>query len=326
MIKKILIGLLVLIIIIVAGFVIRVNTYEFVNYDDQYPIEDLAVEGDSAMLARGEYLVYGPAHCGHCHVPPEKLFDVENGAKVAMTGGFGLEIPPGKFNGPNITSHEDGIGRLSDGEIYRMLRYNIRPNGHSAIDFMPFTNMTDYDIHSVIAYLRSTEPVAGKYPETEYTFLGKVVRMMGAIKPGVPDENIPKKLDPAPTIEYGKYMAYAVANCRGCHTNRDMNTGEYIGPDYAGGLVFGPDNLTAGWTYMTPNLTNDPETGIMYGWDEDYFIERMRKGRVHETSPMPWGAVQNMNEVELRAVYKYLMSIDPVKNEVAQTATPPKEA
>ena len=38
-----------------------------------------------------------------------------------------------------------------------------------------------------------------------------------------------------------------------------MKTGEYIGPDYAGGFAFGPDNLTAGWMFTAPNLTNDPE-------------------------------------------------------------------
>ena len=324
MIKKVLIGLLLLIVIVVAAVVIFVNTNEATNYNDTYPVSDLVVKPDSTRIARGEYLVHGPAHCAHCHVPEDKLMAVESGEKVPLTGGFGLEIPPGKFYAPNITTHEKGIGRLSDGEIYRMLRYNIRPNGHAAFDFMPFINMADEDIYSIIAYLRTTDPVDSDIPETEYTFLGKAIIAMGALKPGVPDDNIPESITPEVSVAYGKYLAYAVANCRGCHTNRDMKTGEYIGEEYAGGLQFGPDNLSQGWTYVTPNLTNDPETGKIYGWSEDQFIERMRTGRVHATSPMPWSAVQHMHEGDLRAIYRFLMSLDPVKNEIAETAIAPK--
>jgi len=325
MMKKILIGLLLVIVIAVAGFVLFVSTSEPKNYNDEYPVSDLTVEADSARIARGKYLVYGPAHCGHCHVPFEKLGALEAGEEVPLTGGFGLEIPPGTFNAPNITTHEMGIGRLSDGEIYRMLRYNIRPNGHAAFDFMPFSNMTDEDIYSIISFLRTLPAEESENKQSEYSFLGKMIVAMGAIKPAVPDANIPQSIAPSISVEYGKYLAYAVANCRGCHSNRDMKTGEYIGEDYAGGLVFGPDNLTDGWIFTTPNLTNDPESGIMYGWSEEDFIARMRQGRVHANSPMPWAAVQHMDEGDLRAVYRFLMSVPPVKNEIAAIVTPPEE-
>ena len=80
--------------------------------------------------------------------------------------------------------------------------------------------------------------------------------------PGVPDEPVLKSIEKGVTVEYGEYLAYAVANCRGCHTERNMETGEYIGEEYAGGLQFGPDNLTNGDVFNTPNLTPDIETGI----------------------------------------------------------------
>ena len=127
------------------------------------------------------------------------------------------------------------------------------------------------------------------------------------------------------SVEYGKYMAFAVANCRGCHTERDMKTGEYTGPEYAGGLAFGPDNLTDGWAFHTPNLTNDAETGIMHSWSEQQFIDRIRAGRAFETSPMPWAAFASMDEIDLKAIYMYLKSLDGVQNEVAHTAVPPGE-
>jgi len=325
MIKKILIVLIVLVLIIVIGFVVFVNTSYEINHDADYPITEITLKTDSASIARGAYLVNGPAHCSHCHAPVDKLEAVERGEEVAFTGGLGLEIPPGKFNAPNITSDvETGIGSYSDGQIYRMLRYNIRPNGHAAFDFMPFINMSEEDIYAVIAYIRTLEPVKHKMPETELSFLGKMLYAIGAIKPGVPKEPFTQSVEPGETVEYGRYLAYAVANCNGCHTNRDMKTGEYIGEEYAGGLAFGPDNLTAGYIFTTPNLTPDPETGILYTWSEDKFVTRMKAGRVHPTSPMPWSAFANTSESDLRAIYKFLKSLDPVKNEVGEIVTKPE--
>jgi len=43
------------------------------------------------------------------------------------------------------------------------------------------------------------------------------------------DGIVPPAPEPDSTAAYGKYLAESVANCRGCHTNRDMMTGAYIG-------------------------------------------------------------------------------------------------
>lgn len=322
--KKILLGLLGLLIIFVLGFIVYINLTWDKDYSKEYPLRtDLNIEADSTMIARGKYLVYGPAHCAHCHAPFDKLAEVEKGVEVPLTGGFGIEMPPGKFKAPNITmDNETGIGNRTDAEIYRMLRHNVRPNGLAAIDFMPFINMSEEDINAIIAYLRSTEPVESTVINSEYSFLGKALMAFGQIKPGEPDQPVPISVAKDSTVEYGRYMAYAVANCRGCHTLRDMKTGEYIGQDYSGGWVFN-DNLTRGWQFNTPNLTPDPETGFITNWTEDQFIMRMQAGRVYEYSPMPWAAFASMDEIELKAIYRYLQSLEPVKNKIAATAIPP---
>ena len=324
--KKIVFGIIAIVVIGIFGIFTYVNLSWKKDFSDQYPVNtELKIIADSASIARGKYLAYGPAHCAHCHVPFELLGDVEKGIEVPFTGGFGLEIPPGKFKAPNITpDKETGIGNKSDGEIYRMLRHNIRPNGMAGLDLMPFINMSDEDIYSIIAYLRSAKPVKSEVINTEFTFIGKALLALEVIKPGVPDEPVLASFIKEPTAKYGKYLAYAVANCRGCHTNRDMKTFEYIGKDYAGGLVFA-DNLTNGWTFTTPNLTNDPESGIIYDWSEEQFIQRMRSGRVYEYSPMPWAAFASMEELELKAIYLYLKSLEPVSNRVEATAIPPGE-
>lgn len=325
--KKILVTLLIIIVVVIAGFAGFVQFTYDKDYTEDYPVPDLKVEATPAMVERGRYLANGPAHCSHCHAPFEMMDRVEAGEEVDLTGGFGLEIPPGSFNAPNITSDkETGIGNLSDGELYRMFRYNVNHKGRACIDFMPFVNMSDEDIYSIIAYLRTLDPVKKESKHTQYTFLGKMVNAVGAIKPGQPDDGIPYSVTKEPTAEYGHYLAYAVANCRGCHTARDMKTGEYIGPAYAGGMQMGPDNMTAGYTYISPNLTPDPETGHIYEWDLQTFMRRMKQGRLHKTSPMPWGAFTQMDSVDIVAIYKYLQSLDPVKNEIPETAIPPESS
>jgi hypothetical protein len=62
----------------------------------------------------------------------------------------------------------------------------------------------------------------------------------------------------------------------------------------------------------------------MYGWSEEQFIARIRNGRVYEYSPMPWAAFGSMEEVELKAVYLYLKSLEPVSNKIEATVIPPE--
>lgn len=325
--KKILITSLIVILVVVAGFVGFVNASYDKTYDDEIPVKDLSVKSTPERIERGRYLAFGPAHCSHCHAPMDQIERIEAGEQVPLTGGFDLDIPPGVFHAPNITPDmETGIGKLSDGQLYRMLRYNVNHRGEACVDFMPFVNMSEEDIYSIIAFLRAQQPVKRERPGRELNFLGKTVYALGGVKPGVPDQPVPQHVPKEVSKEYGHYLAYAVANCRGCHTDRDMSTGEYTGEFYAGGLHFGPDNSTGGYTFVTPNLTPDPETGVLAGWDEETFIQRMKKGRLHQNSPMPWGAFAQMDEDDLRSIYRYLISLKPVKNEVPQTAIGPEVA
>jgi hypothetical protein len=69
-------------------------------------------------------------------------------------------------------------------------------------------------------------------------------------------------------------------------------------------------------TLVTPNLTTDPETGRMNGWSQKDFIDRFRKGRVIPGSPNAVGPFSRMSDLELTALYKFLTSLEPVKNEI----------
>lgn len=148
----------------------------------------------------------------------------------------------------------------------------------------------------------------------------------GAIKPEGPKVTPPKSMKPDSSIEYGEYFANYVANCVGCHTNRDLKTGAFIGEPYAGELAVPPDAFSKGWSFITPNLTPDPKTGIMAKWTEEAFVNRFKAGRAYPGSPMPWGAFTRMTETELKGLYRYMNSLKPVEHKVGRTAYPPGEA
>lgn len=324
--KRVLLILLVIVAMLVIGSYVFINKAYNHNYNEEFPIEDLAVQADSTMIAHGKYLALGPAHCAHCHSTLDNIEALERGEEVPMHGGFTFELPFGSIYSRNITSDsETGIGGYSDGEIYRMMRHNIRPNGRVCIDLMPFFNMSEYDVKSVIAYLRTLAPVKNEVPENELNLLGKMVMGM-VIKPSMPNGTPPEFVKRDSTIEYGEYLAFSVANCYGCHTNRDLQTGKFIGEPYAGGFKFGPDASTSQWTFVSPNLTPDPETGVMANWSEEHFIERMRGGRVHQFSPMPWGPFSRLDDSDLKAIYRFLKTVKPVKLNNASAAQAPADS
>ncbi|MBI1288735.1 MAG: cytochrome C [Flavobacteriales bacterium] len=323
--KRVLLVLLLIVVALIVGGYVFVNKAYNHSYNEEFPVEEITINADSAMITHGKYLALGPAHCAHCHSTLDNIEALERGEEVPMHGGFAFELPFGNIYSRNITSDvETGIGGYSDGEIYRMMRHNIRPNGRVCIDFMPFFNMSEYDVRSVIAYLRTLEPIRNEVPENQPNFLGKVILGL-AIKPSMPKGTPPEFVKRDSTIEYGEYLAFSVANCYGCHTNRDLQTGQFIGEPYAGGFKIGPDASTGNWTFVSPNLTPDAETGVMANWSEEQFIERMRGGRVHRTSPMPWGPFSRLDDSDLKAIYRFLRTVEPVKQDNGVAAIAPTE-
>jgi mono/diheme cytochrome c family protein len=318
------------ILLVLCAIIFAVVAYIQFTWNKEYeaPFPEIKASTDSAVIARGKYLAYGPAHCGTCHVPMNKIMDVENGEIIPLSGGWTIDIPPGTFHAPNITPDEEtGIGRFSDGELARVLRHMVGKDGRCIFPFMPFAELSDDDLTAVISYLRSQPPVKNNVPKSELKFLGKMLSSFGLVKPEGTKGNPPKSVAIDSTVEYGKYLANYVANCVGCHTNRDMKTGEFIGVPFAGGFAMPPDPyFSEGFNFVTPNLTPDPETGIMASWSEETFVYRFLKTkRLHKGTPMPWGSFSRINELELKAIYRYLKTLDPVKNHIPKTVYAPGE-
>jgi mono/diheme cytochrome c family protein len=151
---------------------------------------------------------------------------------------------------------------------------------------------------------------------------------------------------PSP-VERGKYLVTTMG-CNDCHTpwklgekgpEPDMSRmlsghpqGEKLPPPVVQppwGVV-GSLDMTAwagpwGISY-TQNLTPDEETGTG-AWTEQNFIQALRTGK-HLGSgrdilpPMPWMWYGKMSDEDLKAIFAYLRTIPPIKNQVPDPVPP----
>jgi mono/diheme cytochrome c family protein len=143
-----------------------------------------AEAADREQLARGKYLV-NQGLCTDCHTPGY-FFGKPDAARYLGGSEVGFEIPGlGVFHGPNLTpDKETGIGTWTEKDIVTALRTGVRPDGRELAPIMPwkaFSELTDTDVRSIAAYLKSLPPVSNKVPgpfgasEAPTSFVMKVV-------------------------------------------------------------------------------------------------------------------------------------------------------
>jgi mono/diheme cytochrome c family protein len=311
---------------ILAMVAVSLAAYTELQWDRRFdaPYPEVEASTDPEVIEQGRYLVFGPAHCAACHTPADRHDVLERGEMTDLVGGFEWHLPLGVLRSPNITSDaETGIGRYSDAEISRTLRHGVKPDGRATFPIMEFQNLSDEDLTAIVSYLRSTPPVRQAQPESELTFVGRAV-MAALIRPSGPS-GLPPAVSPSPgaTIERGEYLVNNVANCAGCHSQRSMVDGSYTGPRLAGGSPMPLDDDPS-TVLVPPNLTPDPATGQIASWTAEQFIARFRAGKLHEGTHMPWVMYATMSDEDLAAIYGYLMSLDPVENDIGPIRRPAK--
>ena len=112
----------------------------------------------SDKVKRGFYLVT-IAHCLECHTPfgPPGT-GVDFGHSLGK-GGREFPGPWGKSVSRNITSSKtNGLGNWTDAEIKRAITHGVRKDGTKLkppMGFPYYAKMTDGDVDSVVAYLRT---------------------------------------------------------------------------------------------------------------------------------------------------------------------------
>lgn len=107
-------------------------------------------------------------------------------------------------------------------------------------------------------------------------------------------------------IERGRYV-FQAANCLSCHTDFDND-----GKPLAGGREL----KTPFGSFVTPNITPDPETGIG-DWSDKDFIRALTEGvspeGEHYYPSFPWTAYRGMKHDDLIALKRYLDQLEPVR-------------
>lgn len=271
------------------------------------------------VLARGEYLVHGPGACAMCHASQEDATRTTPGKRPSLRGGYVFSMPGfGTFRPSNLTpDDETGLGRRTPEQIARTIRHGVGADG-SLAPFMAIhaSGMADDDLAAVVSYLLSTEPVAHDAGTDELSFPAKAM-VAFVFEPAHPDTRAVAPVAAA-TVERGEYLANDVALCAFCHTEHDPLTMEATTPKLSGGTpnpsVEDPDTV-----FTAPNLT-PWSGGALARFDEDAFVARFRAGKLTPSSPMPWQALGNMTDDDVRAIYRYLQTLPPTAKDTGPSA------
>ena len=284
------------------------------------PLPDLHASSNPEIVKRGEDLVYGPAHCVECHSDSAETFEryASTGEHVPLAGGQKFSAPPlGTVYSRNITpDHETGMGRYTDPQLARLLRYAVRPDGRASIrPLMEYADMSDDDIVAILSFLRAQPPVRNVVHADEWSLIGKVIKSLSPAFLPRTDVRAPAVAPPsAPTRERGAYLA-SVGNCSGCHSPLNQLTFALSGPEYSGGADIEPRTIRgvdqAVW-FQPPNITPLPGSALLRFPDRATFVARFQKGgRKFQGSPMPWDCFSHLTADDAGALYEFLRSLPP---------------
>lgn len=152
----------------------------------------------------------------------------------------------------------------------------------------------------------------------------------------------------SPQIARGQYLV-GIMGCDDCHTPMKMGA-KGPEPDFSRRLSGHPQGMKVpkpapidpkGWIWAgnatntayagpwgisyAPNLTSDA-TGIG-SWTEANFVKAIQEGKHLGVGrpiapPMPWPAFRHATEDDLKAVFAYLKTVPPVKNQAPEYEPP----
>jgi mono/diheme cytochrome c family protein len=306
-------------VVAVALCFVAVTKYR-VAQSIEAPYPEITLSTDADVLARGEYLVWNVVGCDRCHLPHDQAVGRAVDARPDLQGGWVMSAPGlGSMEFPNITPHPvHGIGRYEPREVARLLRTGVMPDGTLGMTMAGVIgDMSDDDLQAVVSYIYSRPPVDRAARPSEMSFLYDVL-MVWVIGDNVPHIEVADPAPPrGPTVAWGEYLALGPAYCAGCHTPREMSM--QMGPLFAGCTMTLDAHEDPGMVMCAPNLTPDPATGHIAGWTEERFVARLQAGRVYPGSNMPWESFAGMSEDDLRAIWAFLRTVEPVVRDTGPT-------
>jgi mono/diheme cytochrome c family protein len=256
-------------------------------------------------VERGKYLVNTIMTCQNCHTPKG-----ERGAPIfdkGLSGGLSWDEPPFKVTASNITQHKThGIGAWSAAEIKAALRTGKRPNGVQLAEIMPtafYGILTESDIDSIVAYVRTVKAVDNKVPDPIYK-----IALPHHVFPGA--EKAYAQTDLNDKLKRGFYLA-TIGHCMECHTPFAPPGG----PDFANSLGKGGREFPGPWGISkSRNITSHKTAGIGDWTDAEIktaITQGKRKDGTPLKGPMGYQYYAKMTDADLDAVIAYLRTVPP---------------
>ena len=311
------ITVLVIITLIVVSITLTIGWRPFIGAKKR-ALTDRKFEATPQRLARGKYLVDGVMGCFGCHTDQD--WSKPGAPPVAGKEGSGhvwsdQEMP--WLVAPNITpDKETGAGNWSDDTMARAIREGIGHDGRALFPMMPYPDyrqMSDEDLASVIAYVRTVPAVRNQLATTKMPFplnffMQNMPQPIDVAVP-VPDQSTP--------VARGTYLVKMGA-CADCHTPQEKGQ-PLPGMDFAGGfLIHEPKG-----NVVSANIT-PAASGIGY-YNDTSFVQAMRIGKVGARplhASMPWYFYGKMTDDDLKSVFAFLQTVKPVKHQLDNTEPP----
>lgn len=315
--------LLLTIVVGLAGLLLVVAacgyTYLMVAFPKVPPAPTVKFDTSPERLARGKYLNDHVVGCTTCHSQRDWT-KFAGPVKAEGLGAGGQEFslgPSGVLVSQNITPA--GIGGWTDGELLRAVTQGVSKDGSPLFPVMPYPHygqMSEDDVHAVLAYIRTLKAVAGTPPASQLNF------PLNLIARTIPRPNTyTQRPSPSDKLAYGKYLTNA-AVCSDCHTPIDDRGQPLPGMDFAGGLEI----VETGHLTRSANITPDADTGIGT-WTEQQFIDRFKAFETPtgvelaeyeraQNTKMPMTMYAGMTRDDLGAIFAYLRTVKPVINRV----------
>lgn len=253
----------------------------------------------AGSVERGDYLVNSIMGCGNCHTPlGPQGFDTSK----ALSGRVVEDSPAFTAISANITPGGE-VKDWTDDQLMKAIREGIRPDGTLIGPPMPFEvyhGISDDDLASIVAYLRTVPAVENDPGESKYNIplppaWGPPVTSVAAVPEGV-------------TVEYGAYLAGPLGHCIVCHTPQ-MKNGQFDFENQlgAGGMEFAGPTGTVTSANITPTglgkyTDEQVATMITHGTRPD--------GSVLQP-PMPVYFLANLKPDDVKAIILYLRQLPP---------------
>lgn len=303
MLKRILVGLLVVAVVGLVGFGV---------FAWRPAIDEIAPPAPSSfppgLVARGEVLA-GAGYCSTCHT-------TKGGQPFA--GGYPMKTSFGVIYSTNITPDpRTGIGTWSEAAFDRALREGVARNGSHLFPALPydhFTKLSDADVSALYAYMMTRPAVISPAKRNGIPFPLNIRALQAGwkllfFKPG--------RFEPDKTrsAEWnrGAYLAEGLSHCGACHTPRNVLGAEKRDQAFTGAAI---DN------WIAPPLTAANPSPAP--WDEAELVAYLRTGvsRYHGVAAGPMAPVvhdglSKLSEADIQALAVYFADRDGATGRVS---------